>query len=344
MSRLLLLLALLAFILQGCSGGTPSGTEEGRQPLRVWPDPPASPRLVLENTIHRAADLGIRPSLWQRLVKLVAGGAELSLEEPMMAVSDPAGRLYVADSGVGGVHLFDRGRGTHRVLRLAGGGMLPSPVGMALTGEGRLLVSDSSLGGVFVLPAGEEGFEPLPLEVAPEQPTGLAWDRGGKRLFVVDTARHTVWIYDRQGRVMGRIGKRGDAGGEFNYPTMAWWDERGGVLWVADSLNFRLQKFSGDGIFLAAVGAQGAASGYLSRPKGVAVDSEGHLYVVDALFNVMQLFDQQGNLLLYLGSPGPRPGQFLLPAGLFIDEGDRIYVADSRNRRVQVFRYLGSGS
>ena len=77
------------------------------------------------------------------------------------------------------------------------------------------------------------------------------------------------------------------------------------------------------------------------RPKGIAVDSEGHLYVVDGLWGIVQVFDQQGRLLYYFGGRGMANGEFQLPAGLFIDREDRIFVVDSFNRRVQVYRYFG---
>jgi DNA-binding beta-propeller fold protein YncE len=84
----------------------------------------------------------------------------------------------------------------------------------------------------------------------------------------------------------------------------------------------------------------GDVPGALARPRGVAVDSEGHVYVSDAAFDNIQIFDGLGNLLLYFGALGGGPGQFNLPAGLYVDAEDRLYVADSFNRRVQIFQYL----
>jgi sugar lactone lactonase YvrE len=77
------------------------------------------------------------------------------------------------------------------------------------------------------------------------------------------------------------------------------------------------------------------------RPKGIALDSEGHLYVVDGLWGKVQVFDQEGHLLYYFGNQGTDKGEFQLPSGLFIDRDDRIFVVDSYNRRVQVYRYFG---
>ena len=84
----------------------------------------------------------------------------------------------------------------------------------------------------------------------------------------------------------------------------------------------------------------GHAPGTFSRPKGVAVDSDGHIYVVDALFDNIQVFDPGGRLLMAFGGHGAANGDFWLPTGLYIDNQDLIYVSDASNRRVQIFRYL----
>ena len=88
----------------------------------------------------------------------------------------------------------------------------------------------------------------------------------------------------------------------------------------------------------------GRGSGNLSRPKGVAVDRDGHIYVVDSMFHALQIFDQEGQLLLPIGQQGNAPGEFWLPVGVFLNDNDEIYIADSYNRRVLVFRYLGGTS
>jgi DNA-binding beta-propeller fold protein YncE len=88
------------------------------------------------------------------------------------------------------------------------------------------------------------------------------------------------------------------------------------------------------------VGRLGDMPGSFARPKGVAVDSEGHLYAVDAAFNNLQVFDGEGRLLLAFGSMGRSHGQLWLPLGVHIDRHDRVYVADRFNKRVQIYEFL----
>jgi DNA-binding beta-propeller fold protein YncE len=87
------------------------------------------------------------------------------------------------------------------------------------------------------------------------------------------------------------------------------------------------------------IGSKGDLPGYFSHPKGIALNSAGHLYVVDSHFESVQIFDRQGRLLLTFGEEGPGPGQFWMPTGVHIDADDRVWVTDSYNQRVQVFDY-----
>jgi DNA-binding beta-propeller fold protein YncE len=105
-------------------------------------------------------------------------------------------------------------------------------------------------------------------------------------------------------------------------------------------MNFRVQIFDQRGHFISMFGKHGDGSGDFSKPRGIAVDSDGHIYVADALFDTIQIFDKDGKLLLAFGNTGREKGKMILPAGLFIDEEDKIYVTDSYNNRVQIFQYL----
>jgi DNA-binding beta-propeller fold protein YncE len=105
-------------------------------------------------------------------------------------------------------------------------------------------------------------------------------------------------------------------------------------------MNFQVKMFGADGQPRGHFGRHGDGSGDFAQPKGLAVDSEGHIYVIEGLHDVLQVFDVRGRFLLGIGATGHSPGNFWLPTGLHIDGQDRIYVADSYNNRVQIFQYL----
>jgi DNA-binding beta-propeller fold protein YncE len=100
-----------------------------------------------------------------------------------------------------------------------------------------------------------------------------------------------------------------------------------------------VQVFDRKGNPLASFGRLGDAPGDFDKPKGIAVDSGGHIYVVEGLNDLVQIFDADGRLLLAFGGSGNGPGQLWLPSGIAI-VNDIIYVADAANRRVQMFEYV----
>lgn len=323
----------------GC-GPTPSLTAARSRAVTgplVWPDPPERPRIKFLKAVAGPADLGIRPSLWERLGELLAGNAEAWMVRPT-GIAVRGDVLYVADPGAQALWILDRAGGRFKAIRGPRGQRLASPVAVALGPEGTIYVADSYLRKIFIF--GPDGKLTGSVEAAPFlRPAGVAYDAAADRLYVADSAAHRIWILSGRGSVQGEIGRRGGQEGEFNYPTHVTLD-RAGTLYVTDSLGFRIQSFGRDGRFLASFGRHGDASGDFAAPKGVGVDGEGHVYVVDALFDAVQIFDRAGQFLLGFGQRGVAPGQFWLPGGLFIDEKDRIYVADSYNQRVQVFQYL----
>jgi DNA-binding beta-propeller fold protein YncE len=110
-------------------------------------------------------------------------------------------------------------------------------------------------------------------------------------------------------------------------------------------MNARVQVFSTTtGNHLANVGKRGMFIGDLSRPKGVAVDSEDNVYVVESYFDYLLIYNRRGQFLMPLGGVGFSAGQFHLPSGVWIDARNRVYVADMMNSRVAVFQFLGGDS
>lgn len=335
----LALAAAAALLLAACSSKAPLPAEAPP----VWPAPPEAARVAWVQAFSRAEDIGIRRGVLQRLGDFVFGAQDTRIVRPM-AVVESAGALFVADPGMRGVHRFDRAAGRHDLLRAEGGVPLPSPVGLARGDAGAVYVADSALAKVFVVLAGADAAVELNLGVALKQPTGIAFDARRGRLYVTDTGAHVVRVFGREGRLLQTIGARGEADGQFNFPTLLWRDAARGRLYVNDSLNFRVQVFDDDDRFVSRFGRHGDGSGDMARHKGIATDRQGHVYVVDALFHAVQIFDADGRLLLGIGGQGRDRGEFWLPTGIFIGDDDRIFIADSYNQRVQVLRYVGGPS
>ena len=316
------------------------GQRPAAAPLnRVWPDAPARPRIKLVQIVRDASVFG-RPSVLDVFRDLAAGPKKHAILRPQSVAVDGDKYLYVADTELRGVHVFSFGSSRSSFIDRAGKEPLVSPVGVAVC-DGNVAVSDSARNQVFLFtPAGRlqkvidtpDGFG---------RPTGLAFSAKDKLLYVVDTLASEVCVFDLSGKLVRRFGSRGQANGQFNYPTYVFVDANG-KAYVTDSLNFRVQVFDARGRFLFKIGRHGDASGHLGMPKGVAVDRFGHIYVADSYFARIQVFDDRGRFLLAFGEPGEGPGSFQLPCGLTVGTEDRIFVCDSHNQRLQVFQYVGA--
>jgi DNA-binding beta-propeller fold protein YncE len=318
------------------------------------PAAPAPPDLILqggrklsyERSFSSEREVRGKPGFWTRLVNFVAGEPEYhGLVRPYGIAIDSRGRAIVSDPGAAGVHIFDFAQHKYKFIeRLEKGrNSMTTPQCVALDAQDNIYVTDSVAGKIFVFrPDGKfhrvlgslkggEGFF--------KRPTGIAVDSAEQRIYVTDTLRDKIFILDLQGNVIKSIGQSGTDDGQFNLPTEV--KLNGPEMVVVDAMNFRLQFLDRDGPFRGAIGKIGDGTGEMFRPKGVAIDSEGHYYVVDGLWGVVQVFDRQGRLLYYFGGRGTGAGDFQLPAGIFIDRDDRVFVVDSYNRRIQVFRYYG---
>jgi sugar lactone lactonase YvrE len=309
----------------------------------VWPAPPDAPRITFVTEFAGSSDLGIRKSAWARLINLAVGGSEDRMSRPMAIAATLDGSVvYVADPDAHCVHRYDLERGRYKCLAAADESVI-SPIGLAVTNAGHLYVSDSQHGRLLQMAQNGKELVQFNVDVTLEQPTGLCWDEHAQRLLVTDTMQQLVVAVDAQGQHLATLGERGNSAGQFNFPTYLWLD-RAGELLVTDSLNFRMQRFDSQRNFLSMFGRNGDQPGDFARPKGVAVDTFGHVYVIDALFHAMLVFDRDGRLLLSVGRQGQDAGEFWLPSGIFVTADNTIFVADSYNKRVQVFRYVGTES
>ena len=304
----------------------------------VWPNPPDDPKIRYVRGYSSGNEFG-KTGLDAFREVLFGDDVGGRLAKPYGVAADKEGRVYVTDSGQAMVWVFDEQTKKVTYLGTSGQGALKSPIGIAVDARGVIFVSDVTLKRVYgfdqkgkLVTAIGKGDE-LP------RPAGLAIDPATNRLYVSDTKLHKIRVYDANtGAFVKEIGDRGTEDGKFNFPTNLF--IRRDKLYVGDTGNFRVQILDLEGKFLKKIGQLGDRLGDLARPKGIGVDSDGHIYVVDAAFDNFQIFNEEGKLLLYIGEAGTSPGKFWLPAGMYIDERDRIYVADQYNNRVQVFQYL----
>jgi len=337
----ILVIILAAAIFLGpaaCVKDTPIA----REPLPdiVWPKPPEIPRIRFVAAVSKPQDLQIRPGVFRRFFDYLTGKTEVPMVAPYGVETDSRGRLYVVDTFLRAVHVFDV-KDSAYYLFPSDQANLVSPIDIAIEkAGGRIYVSDSKEGVVKIFKDAGKNFAGEIGKGLLERPTGIAVNQKTSELLVVDTLKATIFRFDLAGyQLKGKFGGSGKAQGELNFPTNICVNSDG-IIFASDSLNFRIQVFTPDGKFLRGFGSIGSGPGHFSRPKGIAVDSDGNTYVVDGIFDNVQIFDRESRLLMAFGRPGNGDGEFWLPTGIFIDRDDRIYVSDSYNKRVQIFQYL----
>ena len=349
-----LLLALSALVLlSACALAPPQyafrmpAVAAGDEPAIVWPVPPEVPRYAFIGHLYgesNRSEADEEHRGFARFMAAVVGldgqqGESFDLVQPQQICSDGRGRVYVADTGRQAVIVFDELLGEFFVWNETNLNIpFLSPVGVACAGDA-IWVTDSEL--LLVYRLGLDGALLGTIERGVVvRPTGISHDPQAGRFFVSDTGADDIKVFDAQGSLIDVWGKAGSPQAGLNRPTfIAYGNDH---LYVADSLNARIQVFDKSGDFRGSFGERGLYIGNLTRPKGIALDSDGNVYVTESYYDHLLLFNAQGELLLAMGGSGVEPGQFSQPTGLWIDDHDRIFVSDMLNRRISMFQYLGS--
>jgi len=325
-----------AVALVGCQT-TPAPIFPAISPPIVWPPPPDQPRIRYIGELRGEASLGAKPTGWAAFQQFLTGPRPQGVFVRPSAVATTGERVFVADTGLGIVHLLDLAERRYAVIQGSPTEHFRVPIDLAIVGQ-QLLVVDRGRAAVdiFDLEGNWRSTHRCPELTAP---VAIAWEEARRLYWLADAATHACFATADLEHVQQQLGQRGNEPGQFNYPTALAVHPLIGLI-VADAMNFRIQVFDDAGRLVTAFGQKGDAAGDFARPRAVAADSKGHIYVVDNQFENVQVFDRTGRLLLAFGQGGDKPGELALPAGITIDAQDRIWIADSYNRRVQVFQYL----
>ncbi len=235
----------------------------------------------------------------RRSVKVVQGGDD-ALRSPVAVAPARDGQVFLADSQLGKVLLFD-GEGTF--VRAISGGELKRPAALAydLNGD-RLYVADSE--GQQVVVYSHDGRKLLSWGGAGtrngefNRPSYLALE-GPNTLLVTDALNYRVQAFDKQGRFLWKIGRQGDGSGDLSSPKGIAIDSEG-HLYVVDALFDAVQIFEPDGTLLLSFGTHGPGPGEFALPTGAFIDGRDRIYVADSYNQRVQVFEFLG------GSEGSR--------------------------------------
>ncbi len=178
-ARWAIAVAVLA-TLAGCQ--TPPGPifPQVTPPL-VWPPPPDPPRIRYIGELRGEASLGVRPSGWEALRAAVTGPRPPAEFVRPTAVAVAGERVFVADTGLGVVHLLDLDQRRYGAIRGAPADPLRVPIDLTVADGSRLLVVDRGRAAldVFDLDGRWQTTQRWP-EIA--APVAVAWDAAGRRI------------------------------------------------------------------------------------------------------------------------------------------------------------------
>ena len=356
---LMLGLTLLAPISAFAGKKKKKATEPAKIPVIdysniVWPNPPAIARIkyqafyAAEKISQVEAGNDTKKAKWMdRLAgtqpQSESGKVLWQLAEPYGVAVDSKNNLYVADSKVGAIFIFNTETREVELIKNKTHAHFVRIIGLAMDDNDRLFVSDPGQRHVLIFNAAHK-----PEDVITEglvMPGSLAIDRENRLLYVSDIELDQVLVYDADTlKLKRKIGTTGHnheltSPGDFAKPTGLAVDPDGN-LYVADTLNDRIEIFDADGKFISTFGKNGDGPGYFARPKGVAIDGDGHIWVADGMQDRVQVFNQETRLLISFGGHGLLPGMFQGLVGITIDKMNRVFTSEIFPGRVQQFRYV----
>jgi DNA-binding beta-propeller fold protein YncE len=334
---------LLAFVtVPGAMAGGDKKDQKAAQQL-VWPLPPDKPRFRWLEQISDAKQFEKKgvSSFIDRLTGTGKKGGD-TLFRAIGVATDSKGRIIVTAQLNRTVYVIDKDH--KQVMRLMGAPGMPfkTPMGVTVDDKDNIYVADSRLNSVTRF--SPEGVPNGSFGQADglDNPTYMAVDAARRRLYVVGTHNHQVFVYNLDTlNLETKIGKRGTKKGQFGFPIAVAVSPKNGDLAVSNTETCSVEIFSPEYKWLRRIGQCGSQLGDFTRPKGVAFDQDGNLYAVDNAFNNFQVFDPQGHLRMFVGTAGIAPGKFWMPNAIWIDRNNRVYVSEFYGNRVQVFQFLG---
>jgi len=236
-------------------------------------------------------------------------GPAARFDTPSALTLDPAGMLYVADTG------------NNAIRRIAPDGRVTTVAGNGLPGFGDGPALDARFNG----------------------PIGVAADPHG-RVLVADTYNDRIRVIDPDGRVRTLAGS-GEPGALDGNGVAARFDTPSGVaigpdgqILVADTANGLVRTIDTDGTVSTA--GPPLPNGLL-RPAGIAAGPDGEIYVTDDRGWIVEMTAAGGTRVVAGSRPGFRDGlgpeaRFRRPSGIAVAGPGRLVVADTGNALVRL--------
>ncbi len=220
----------------------------------------------------------------------IEGPKEKRFLYPVDVVSDSKGNIYVSDSVLAKVYVFDS---DGDFIRTIAPKMLQRPVGIAISADGkRLYIVDAlasqihmtTLEGKYVRSIGRKGSGQGEFN----RPTYIDVGIDGK-IYLSDSMNHCIQVLDSEGNFIRTFGHLSKNIGGFGSPRGIAIDSDGNI-YVSDTLFNVIQIFNPDGQLLMLFGQYGSERGAFALPVDISILPDNTIFVSDTNNRRFQLF------------------------------------------------------
>ena len=245
------------------------------------------------------------------------------MSSPYGIASDPAGNLYIADTG------------NNRILKFSGAGTLLASWGTLGSANGQVnqpwgIAVDAA--SVYVGDTGNNRVQ----KFTQAGTFVSAWTVAGAHAVAIDglgnlyvAGTSAIGKFTVAGAPVTAWGSAGSGNAQFNTPLGIGADAAGNV-YVADTNNGRIQKFTAAGAYVTQWGG-------LTAPDGVCVDNGGHVIVAETGGYRVDAYTAAGALISQWGAQGAGNGQFQLARAVTTNATGNVLVLDTGNQRLEAF-------
>jgi DNA-binding beta-propeller fold protein YncE len=269
---------------------------------------------------------------------------DADMEYPRSVAVDRQNNLYVVDTGNNRIQKFNKSGHYMSELTISNESEIYTSCGRAVDDiQGRLICPEvcvqeadlSEASAILVYSIEGELLERFVYRDIMRRALSVAVD-SASHMIIADYELHTIFIFDKNGRLLHKFGEHGSGPGQFNNPTFLCIGENNTII-VSDGNNHRIQVFDRMGKFLYQFGKHGTGKGQFNMPFGVAADFHGNVLVVDGRNKRVQVFKQGGEFLSCMESFGDC---LSAPRGIAVTSDGHALVADRDNHCVKKYKYL----
>ena len=214
------------------------------------------------------------------------------------------------------------------------------PVAAATGRDGRIAIADTGCACVHLYIPSEQLYRRIYSANQEDfrSPVSVAFD-DAFRLYVSDSIRGEILVFDRAGEHLFSIKNAGDV--LLRRPTGLSYSPDKKRLYAVDTLANKIYAFTSEGALLFSFGEPGEKKGQFNFPTHIVTAPDGRLYVTDSMNFRVQIFDASGTFLSSFGHHGNGSGDFSMPKGIAVDKAGVIYVVDTLFDNIQMFNLTG---